>query len=444
MNSKSDLLHAILDSMGEGLFTVDKNFKITSFNRAAEDITKIYRESAVNKFCKYILHSDKCAKGCPLALTLEKEHNIYDYTMTIEDRFSNPIKVKVNTAILLDNQKQPVGGIVSFRECKPCYFMEDDLEKKTRFDGMIGVSKTMQEVFELIEEISDSDASVLILGESGTGKEMVANSIQKRSARTDKPFIKVNCSIFPETLLASELFGHIRGSFTDARHNRIGRFEAAEGGTLFLDEIAEASHQVQIQLLRVLQDGTYDRIGESITRKSDVRIIAATNKNIEKALQNGEFREDLYYRLNVIPIILPPLRERKLDIPFLIQFFIQKHRNITSKPIISLDNKVMDFLVNYNWPGNVRELENVIAYFFARTKDSIITTDKLPAKLQNPPAFPGQQLASNDSSERQKIKRALTDFQWNKTKAARQLGIGRTTLWRKMKQLGLAEPDIHF
>ncbi|MCI0513975.1 sigma 54-interacting transcriptional regulator, partial [candidate division KSB1 bacterium] len=329
MNSKDELLQAILNSIGEGLFTVDQDFKITSFNRAAERMTGYTAALVLNKFCKHVFRTDKCQAGCPLALTLEKGENLYDYELYLRAGEIGQLQVKVNTAILFDREHQPVGGVLSFRESTPCSGFVDDLELQAHFEGMVGISQPLREIFTMIAEISDSDASVLIQGESGTGKELVANAIQRRSLRAKMPFIKINCSVFPETLLASELFGHIRGAFTGAQHDRTGRFEAANGGTVFLDEIAEASPQVQVQLLRILQDGTFERIGESGTRRTDVRIIAATNQNLELALKSGKFRDDLFYRLNVIPVFLPPLRERKMDIPLLIQFFINKYRRST-------------------------------------------------------------------------------------------------------------------
>jgi PAS domain S-box-containing protein len=435
LNSKEDLLNAILDSIGEGLFTIDKNFKITSFNRSAERITGYAKEQVLNKFCKNIFRSENCTTGCPLTLTLEKGENLYDYDLTIKDKNARSIQVKVNTAILYNADKEPVGGVVSFRENMPCLSLNDKLQPHSHFDDLVGMSQKMREIFTLIEEITDSDASVLILGESGTGKEMVANAIQRHSNRRNKPFIKVNCAVFPETLLASELFGHVKGAFTGATSDRVGRFEAADGGTIFLDEIAETPLQVQIQLLRVLQDGNFERIGESVTRKVDVRVIAATNMNLEQAFREGKFREDLFYRLNVIPVTLPPLRERKIDIPFLVQFFLKKYQLLTSKPITEIDDDVMDALVNFDWPGNVRELENIIAYLFARTKGGIITNEKLPHRIQtcNSPA----QIVQHDADSGTDIRVILSKNRWNKTLAARELGIGRTTLWRRMKELGL-------
>lgn len=435
MNSKEDLLNAILDSIGEGLFTIDKNFRITSFNRSAEKITGFSSKDVLNKFCKHVLRTDKCTTGCPLALTLEKGENLYDYDLIIKDKNVRRIKVKVNTAILFTTEKEPVGGVVSFRENMPCLPLDEELKQYTHFDDLVGMSPKMRDIFTLIEEITDSDASVLILGESGTGKEMIANAIQRNSARKYKSFIKVNCSVFPETLLASELFGHVKGAFTGATSDRVGRFEAADGGTIFLDEIAETPLQVQVQLLRVLQDGHFERIGESVTRKVDVRVIAATNMSLEQAFREGKFREDLFYRLNVIPITLPPLRERKIDIPFLVQFFLKKYQLLTSKSITEIDDAAMDALVAYDWPGNVRELENVIAYLFARTKGDSISSEKLPHRIQKVNYSAGEESRHADSL--MEIKTVLSKNRWNKTLAARELGIGRTTLWRRMKEFGL-------
>lgn len=438
MDINSELLNAILDSIGEGLFTVDKNFRITTFNRVAEDITGFNHKEVQGKFCKYIFQSSRCSSGCPLALTLEYGDNLYDYDMYIKDRHGRDISVQVNTSVLFDPNGKPMGGVVSFRQRAERSEGNSELESLINFNGMVGMDRKMKEIFTLIEEISDSEASVLIQGESGTGKEMIADAIHRTSSRAGQPFVKVNCSVFPETLLASELFGHTKGAFTDARSDRIGRFEAANRGTIFLDEIGEASLSVQLQLLRVLQDGSFERVGESTPRKTDVRIIAATNLDIQKAIRDGRLREDLYYRLNVIPILLPPLRERRMDIPLLVQFFLAKYQRKTNKNITEIDDRVMNLLVNYHWPGNVRELENLIAYLFARCKGPVIVADKLPPHILDsfiPP--PAQTGTPHTADEYLKIKHVLEQTHWNKTLAAQKLGLGRTTLWRKMKTYGL-------
>jgi len=297
----------------------------------------------------------------------------------------------------------------------------------------------MQQIFQLIEEISDSGASVLIQGDSGTGKEMIANAIQATSLRKDKPFIKVNCSVFSPQLLASELFGHVKGAFTGAIKERPGRFEVADGGTLFLDEVCEMPLQTQLQLLRVLQEGTFERVGESITRTVDVRVIAATNKNINETISQGNFREDLYYRLNVIPIEIPPIDERKEDIPHLVKHFIIKYALIYNKNIQDVEDDALEHLINYPWPGNVRELENALEYAFARTKDkNIIEFCKLPPNIREKASpIVRQNKSCHSKDEATSIIQLLEKHQWNKTKVAKELGIGRSTLWRRLKDFNL-------
>lgn len=436
----------ILDSLGEGLFTVDKNFRIQTLNRAAEKILGLNREKIIGDFCKNIFRTPRCYDECPIQKALEKGTNVFDIESEMSHHSGRKIKVKLNSAVLKDEHQEPIGGVIIFRDMSHLEEIHKNLISRTNFYGIIGTHKSMQEIYNLIEEVADSDSSVLIQGESGTGKELVANAIQKTSKRGDKPFVKVNCSVFPPDLLASELFGHVKGAFTDAVKDRIGRFELADGGTIFLDEIAEMPLQMQVQLLRVLQEGTFERVGESITRKVDVRIIAATNKDVRKEMLAGRFREDLFYRLNVIPIYVPPLRERKCDIPHLVRYFIQKFSLLTGKKIKEIDDEAMDLLINYSWPGNVRELENTIEYAFARTKGSIIHASKLPpnVRLQTECCFEPKKIQKDkplpvESSEAKLIRQTLERVKWNRSKAAEILGMGRTTLWRKMRAYGLIE-----
>ncbi len=436
----------ILDSLGEGLFTVDKDFRIQTLNRAAERLLGIQREKVLGDFCKNIFRTPRCYDECPIQKVLESGKNVFDLESEVTHATGRKIKVKLNAAVIRDENDEPIGGVISFRDMSHLEEIHKNLISRTNFHGIIGSHKSMQEIYDLIEEVADSDSSVLIQGESGTGKELIANAIQKTSKRRDKPFIKVNCSVFPPDLLASELFGHVKGAFTDAVKDRIGRFELADGGTIFLDEIAEMPLQMQVQLLRVLQEGTFERVGESITRKVDVRIIAATNKDVRKEMLAGRFREDLYYRLNVIPIYVPPLRERKCDIPHLVRFFIQKFSMITGKKIKEIDDEAMDLLLNYSWPGNVRELENTIEYAFARTKGQIIHASKLPPNVRLNTACYFDKAQEDfekpmpaETSEARLIRQTLEKVKWNRSKAAEILGMGRTTLWRKMRHYGLME-----
>lgn len=376
----------ILDSLGEGVITVDKDFRVTFFNRAAEIITGYKRDEVAGRLCKLVFDCELCETKCPIGLVLETNQNIYDFSSNILLKDGSRKSIKLNAAILKNGDGIPTGGVISFRDLSEIEAIKEDRKSMTTFYGIIGHSKAMQQIFELIKEISESDAAVLVQGESGTGKEMIANAIQATSRRKGKPFVKVNCSVFPENLLASELFGHVKGAFTDAIKDRPGRFELADGGTLFLDEVAEMPLQTQIQLLRVLQEGAFERVGESIPRKTNVRVIAATNINIEKALNTGKLREDLYYRLNVIPVVIPSLRKRKEDIPYLVKYFIEDYSKVYLKDINDITNFALDILMNYNWPGNVRELENVIEYAIVRTKEmQIITKESLPSSLGHRP-----------------------------------------------------------
>lgn len=444
--SNGNLTEIILDSLGEGLFTVDQDFRINSFNRAAEEILGISREDAVGDFCKNIFKSNRCFGECPIQRVLENGSGVFDLESDISGLNGENIPIKLNAAILKDPAGHPVGGVVSFRDMS--YLEKLQLKSKStrNFHGIIGQHKSMVEIFNLIEEVSESDSSVLITGESGTGKELIANAIQATSLRKDKPFTKINCSVFPPQLLASELFGHVRGAYTDAGKDRIGRFELSNKGSIFLDEIAEMPLQMQVQLLRVLQEGTFERLGESTTRKVDVRIIAATNKDIQQELNAGRFREDLYYRLNVIPVHIPALRQRRSDIPHLVQHFIEKYALITGKEINEIDDEAMDTLINYQWPGNVRELENTIEYAFARSKDVIIHASKLPPNIRMgikcSETIPEQENFSYQD-EATHIRRMLEKHRWNRSRVASELGIGRTTLWRKIKSYGLEQQEAH-
>ncbi len=436
------LKNDILDSLGEGVFTVDKSFRINFFNKSAERITGLKREEVIGQFCKHVFNSKVCYSDCPIAIVLKSKKNLYDFESEIHCPTGITKPIKLSAAVLYNGNNEPLGGVISFRDISEFDKIKKRLAKNTQFHNIIGHDKQMQEIYTLIQDIADSDAPVLIHGESGTGKEMIANAIQATSSRKDKPFIKINCSVFPENLLASELFGHVKGAFTDAVKDRIGRFELADGGTIFLDEVAEMPLQMQLQLLRVIQEGTFERVGESITRKVDVRIIAATNRDIEAALESGEFREDLYYRLSVIPIYVPPLRERMCDIAPLTYHFLNKFSLMYKKDITEIDDEAMDIIMNYEWRGNVRELENVIEYSFVRTPNGEkITLNKLPLLIRER-VYNKKKQKNNflfNDPEKEKLIRILEKHHWNKSKAAKELGIGRTTLWRKLKQHNILE-----
>ena len=431
----------ILNSLAEGVMTVDKNFKISFFNKAAEKITGYSKEEVVGQFCKYVFKCELCLSKCPIGIVLESGDDLYEHNSSIEIKNGEIKSIRLNAAILKNSDQEPSGGVISFRDMTELIELGRQNINSSNFWGIIGHSKSMREIFDLIQEISESDAAVLIQGESGTGKELVANAIQATSLRKERQFLKVNCSVFPQNLLASELFGHVKGAFTDAFKGRPGRFELANSGTIFLDEVAEMPLQTQIQLLRVLQEGTFERVGESITRKTDVRVIAATNVNINSALSEGKLREDLFYRLNVIPIHVPPLRERKEDIPYLIKHFIHDYAKLYNKNINDIDNEALEIFTNYPWPGNVRELENAIEYLIVRGKDGKnISVNNLPSSFQSSFIANNEKILKelkNDNTSQ--LIKLLEKHHWNKTKVAEELGIGRTTLWRMLKNLSPEE-----
>ena len=327
-------------------------------------------------------------------------------------------------------------------------YLKRELSQRFSFGQIIGKSKKMQEIYEIIEHVAQTDATVMIYGESGTGKELVARAIHYSGKRKGKPFIAVSCSAFPETLLESELFGYEKGAFTGAYARKPGRFELADGGTLFLDEVGEIKPEIQVKLLRVLQDKAFERLGGKETIKVDVRIIAATNKDLEKEVAMGRFREDLYYRLNVIPIYLPPLRERKEDIPLLAEHFLRIYSEKNGKSIKRISPEAMEALVNYSWPGNVRELENVIERMVVLGTGDEITVSQLPERIRNSKIadistnlevfeIPDEGISLEDV-EKMLIMKALAKANGNKSKAAKLLGITRRTLQYRLRKHGLA------
>jgi DNA-binding NtrC family response regulator len=324
------------------------------------------------------------------------------------------------------------------REKNKNILLSQALEKRYSFGNILGKNSRMQEIYEFISDIANTDSTVLIQGESGTGKELIARAIHFNSHRKTKPFVVANCSAYSQNLLESELFGHEKGSFTGAIRRKVGRFELAHGGTIFLDEIGEVSPPTQILLLRVLQDHRFERVGGEETLEVDVRVIAATNKNLMEEMKKGTFREDLFYRLNVIPIFVPPLRERKDDIPLLASHFLQKFTHEKKKEVASISPEVMETLLAHSWPGNVRELENILEHaIIIAKKDQILPKDLPQHFLQKP--LPAQQLVSLQDYERSLILRTLKETNWNKHQTSKRLKINRSTLYGKMKRYGLTK-----
>ena len=428
--------NVILDSITEGVFTVDLDWKITSFNKAAEDISGISRQKAMGQQCKDILRADLCETDCALRRTIETGKPIINKFVHIIDAEGNRKAISITTALLKAANGKVVGGVETFRDMSLIEELRKELHQSYTFEDIISQNHQMQNLFDILPNIAESNTTVLIVGESGTGKEIFARAIHNIGPRKDKPFVAVNCGALPDTLLESELFGYKAGAFTDAKKDKPGRFALAEGGTIFLDEIGDISAALQVRLLRVLQERTYEPLGAISSVKADVRIIAATNKNLEKQVKDEKFRDDLYYRVNVVKLSLPPLRDKKEDIPLLVDRFISRFNRLHNKNIGGVTDEVLTILLGYDYPGNIRELENIIEHCFVLCQDEIIEAKHLPASVH-----PTLKMDKIESSRPATIKQmevilinqALRRNKGNKTVTAKELGIDKSTLFRKMK-----------
>jgi len=432
-----NLVDIILDSIADGVFTVDKDFRITSFNRAAEEITKFSRKGAIGQYCCEIFRANVCFEGCALRETLETGKNIINREINILNSENEEIPVSISTAVLRDKDGTFIGGVETFRDLSVIKRLTREVSQKYSFQDIISKHPAILRLFDILSDIAQSNAAVLIQGESGTGKELFARAIHNLSFRKDKPLVVVNCGALPDTLLESELFGYVRGAFTDAKQDKPGRFQLADQGTIFLDEIGDISPAMQVKLLRVLQEGTFEPLGSTKTHHVDVRIISATSRHLQSLIESGQFRQDLYYRINVMTIEIPPLRDRKEDIPLLIDHYIHHLNHTMGKQIRSASADAMKLLFDYDYPGNVRELQNIIEHAFVLCKEQELTTACLPTYLSAPsflPSEPPTQSNRLQDIEMQTILDTLKQHHWNKTKAAKALGIDRTTLWRKLKR----------
>lgn len=446
-------LEGILDAVADGIFTVDEGLRIMQFNRAAEEITGFTRDEACGMSCLEIFRQILFGQECLVCKAVEKEEYVRLVEREITRKDDQRRLVLVTTTPMLEAGGRRAGVVVVFRDIQELRELAEQAKGRSSFAGLIGKNHRMREIYRLIEQVADSTASVFIEGESGTGKELVAKAIHHKSPRANNPFVAVSCAVLAESLLESELFGHAKGAFTGAVTAKVGRFEMANGGSLFLDEIGDISPAIQVKLLRVLQEHTFERVGESRPRTVDVRIIAATNRDLHHLIAEGKFREDLYYRLKVVPVSLPPLRERTDDIPLLVAHFVERFRKQTGKPITEVTADAMSALLDYGWPGNVRELENAIEHAFVRCTGTEIGLAHLPREVRGAPrrpqagveshvrareAAPGRTAPSPaESSERERIVRALNESGWNRAEAARRLGLSRVTLWRKIREYGI-------
>jgi PAS domain S-box-containing protein len=427
----------ILDSINEGVFTVDLDWRITAFNRAAEEITKVGRREALGHQCCDVFRASICENACVLRRTMSSGKPILNATAHIVSRSGERIPIRISTALLKDEQGRTIGGVETFQDLSPIEQLQKELNSRYTFEDIVGHSAVMVKLFEILPQIADSSSTVLIEGSSGTGKELFARAIHSLSPRKRKPFIAVNCAALPDTLLESELFGHKAGAFTDARRDKPGRFALANGGTLFLDEIGDVSPAMQIRLLRVLQERMVEPLGSVEPIKVDVRIVAATNRDLAQLVREGRFREDLYYRIRVISLRLPSLSQRREDIPLLVDHLVSKLNRIQGKDIEGVSEEVLAQLMEYEYPGNVRELENIIEQAFVLCRGRLIELHHLPAELRpsGPASYGKTNPMSLEAMEKVLISDALRRHKGSRCKAAKQLGINASTLYRKMKAL---------
>jgi PAS domain S-box-containing protein len=445
MNREKDLslteVRMILNSVADGVFTVDENFIITSFNRAAQQITGVPVEEAVGKPCCEVFRAEICEADCALKRTIDSGKPVVNRAVFIVRADGARLPISISTAVLKDEHGRVVGGAETFRDLSLVEALRREVNKASTFEDIISRNQKMQEIFAILPDVAMSDSIILLEGESGTGKELMAKAIHNLSARRKKPLIMVNCGAIPDTLLESELFGYKAGAFTGARRDKPGRFAQAHGGTLFLDEIGDVTPALQVRLLRVLQDMTFQPLGGTATVKADVRVIAATNRSLKTMVEAGEFREDLYYRIKVFRLFLPPLRERKEDIPLLVQHFVDRFNKVKGKDITGLSPNALAAFMRYHWPGNIRELENAVEHTFILCHGGLIEPTHLPDALRQAATSElglptGLTLAEIEASV---IREALARNQGKKYETARELGIDKTTLWRKLKRLGAQE-----
>lgn len=436
----------ILDSIADGVFTVDRNWKITSFNRAAEIVTGWSREDAIGKSCSTVFQSSICGNECAIARSMYSGKPVANRSIFIKNSDGDQIPISISASPLADHEGNVIGGVETFRDLSVVTELRKQLNRQYTFGEIVSKSASMQRIFSILPEIAHSESNVLILGESGTGKEIMARAIYDASGRNNKPFIAVNCGALPETLLESELFGYKAGAFTDAKKDKEGRFAAAENGTLFLDEIGDIPASLQVKLLRVLQEKVYEPLGSNKPVHADVRIIAATNRDLQALVKEGLFREDLFYRLNVVKILLPPLRERMEDIPMLVEHFVKKFSAQQGKDIIGVSDAALNILMHYDYPGNIRELENIMEYAFILCQGGFIQPEHLPEpfspseKIEETGAFIPGKAQSLEDIEKAAIYQALERNKWKKLATCRELGISKDTLRRKIHRYKLKSP----
>ncbi|RLC03182.1 MAG: Fis family transcriptional regulator [Deltaproteobacteria bacterium] len=437
----------VLESISDGVFTVDHEWKIMSFNRAAEKITGISRQEAIGRHCWNVFRSNMCQNECALKKTMEEGKSFFSSSTYIINSSKKRIPTTVFTSLLKDQNGNIIGGVETFRD----HSLVEELRKKLygsfQMGDMISRSPAMKDIFTTMPKVSQSDSTVLISGKTGTGKGLMAKAIHNLSLRKDKPFVAINCGALPDTLLESELFGYKAGAFTHATKNKLGLFALADKGTIFLDEIGDTSPSFQVKLLRVLEEKTFLPLGAVKMETSDIRIIAATNKNLSKMVDADTFRQDLFYRINVVQLKLPPLRQRMEDLPLLVEHFITSLNKIRGKSVSGIDKAALGILMAHDYPGNIRELENIIEHAFVLCSKGDIAPEHLPSSLTRASLI---EIEDNDNespfplkvAEIEVIKAYLKKNNYDRSATAKALGIHKTTLFRKIDKLQIKLPKI--
>ncbi len=437
-NQKSQKqLEAIFRSVSEAIITFDKNNIILSANEATQKICIVDPNELINRNISELSDLSPCFAHQIFKDITERDIALQEHTISFTYEGDKKKTIVLNSSPLLDSDGVSIGTIVAMRDETKLTLLQKELAGRHKFHDIIGKNIMMQRIYDLIKKLSRVETTILITGESGTGKELIARAVHYSGSRKDEPFICLNCSALSESLLETELFGHVKGAFTGAVKNSHGRFHDAHGGTLFLDEIGDISQSIQLKLLRVLQEKTYERVGDSTPIKTDVRIIAATNRDLKDLISDGKFREDLFYRLKVVEIHLPPLRERTDDIPLLTNHFISRFNNKFKMNISGVSSDVLRMFMRYPWRGNIRELEHAIEHAFVLCQSDSISPDDLPIEIseQNTFSQPVHIAPDNGSVSDQQLLNTLEQTHWNKTETSRLLGISRQTLYRRLKKL---------
>jgi PAS domain S-box-containing protein len=431
----------ILDAIADGVFTIDLDFNITYFNQAAETITGVSKNQALGQKCFDVFRANICQTSCALGETMQTGEQHINVPIDILNSQGERISAGVSTSALMDNQGKTIGGVEIFRDLTTVETLRKKINQQYRFEDIISKNYDIQRIFDILPDIAMSGSTILLEGPSGSGKELFAKAIHNVSGQPGE-FVAVNCAALPDTLLESELFGYKKGAFSEAKQDKPGRFERAAGGTLFLDEIGDISTALQVKLLRVLQEKEYEPLGGTATLKTDARIITSTNRTLSELVARGSFREDLFYRLNVIKIELPALADRREDIPLLIENFIQKFNALKGKEIHGISDHALNILMRYSFPGNIRELENIIEYAFVLCHGDTIKTEHLSRDIQSgigPSTSKDRGAAPPDLDQAEKlaIMAALDRHQGHRGDTAEYLKIDKSTLWRKMKKYGI-------